>query len=232
MAKKRVGIRNGALVTPSSGIITDGLVLNLDAGNILSYPGTGTDWFDLTGNNNGTLINGPTFDSGNGGSISFDGVNDYVITNTTRTDFTTTNQISIGMWFKINTFTLTRGLFQFASGLTSGLPWILVRTTISNQLTYYFSGNAYRVTHTINPTSIQYINLTYDGTTWRVYLNGVLQGSYVGFIGNNNGNNLYIGNGYAGYLDMNCYNFHVYDKGLTESEVLQNYNATKGRFGL
>ena len=219
--------------TPSTpSIITDGLVLNLDAGDTSSYPGTGTDWFDLTGNNNGTLINGPTFDSGNGGSISFDGVNDYVITNTTRTDFTTTNQISIGMWFKINTFTNVRGLFQFASGLTSGLPWILVRTQNGNQLTYYFSGNAYRVTHTINPTSIQYINLTYDGTTWKVYLNGVLQGSYVGDIGGYNGNNLYIGNGYAGYLDMNCYNFHVYDKSLTDSEVLQNYNATKDRFGL
>ena len=217
--------------TPSNtDFITDGLVLNLDAGDTSSYPGTGTDWFDLTGNNDGTLINGPTFDSANGGSILFDGVNDYVITDTTKTDFTTTNQITIGTWFKINTFTNVRGLFQFANGLTNGNPWILVRTN-GGGLTYYVN-KTYIGTHSINTTGIQYINLTYDGTTWRVYLNGVLQGLTVCGIGTNGGNNLYIGNGYAGYLNMNYYNFHVYDKALTDSEVLQNYNATKDRFGL
>lgn len=60
-------------------IITDGLVFCLDAANSKSYPGTGTAWTDLSGNdNNGTLTNGPTFDSSNGGSIVFDGVNDQV----------------------------------------------------------------------------------------------------------------------------------------------------------
>lgn len=59
--------------------VTNGLVLALDAGNKLSYPGSGTVWKDLSGNNNnGTLTNGPTFDSNNGGSIVFDGTNDYV----------------------------------------------------------------------------------------------------------------------------------------------------------
>ena len=60
-------------------IITDGLVLALDAGNTKSYPGSGTVWTDLSGNNNtGTLTNGPTFNAANGGSIVFDGTNDYV----------------------------------------------------------------------------------------------------------------------------------------------------------
>ena len=60
-------------------ISTDGLVLCLDAANTKSYPGSGTVWSDLSrGGNNGTLTNGPTFNSGNGGSIVFDGVNDYV----------------------------------------------------------------------------------------------------------------------------------------------------------
>jgi len=60
-------------------IVTDGLVLALDAGNTKSYPGSGTTWTDLSGNGNtGTLTNGPTFDSANGGSIVFDGTNDYV----------------------------------------------------------------------------------------------------------------------------------------------------------
>ena len=60
-------------------IVTDGLVLCLDAGNRKSYPGSGTSWVDMSGNNNtGTLTNGPTFGGGNGGSIVFDGVNDFV----------------------------------------------------------------------------------------------------------------------------------------------------------
>ena len=60
-------------------IVTDGLVLCLDAANKKSYSGSGTTWTDRSGNgNNGTLVNGPTFDSGNGGSIDFDGVDDNV----------------------------------------------------------------------------------------------------------------------------------------------------------
>ena len=60
-------------------IVTDGLVLCLDAANPKSYPGSGTTWTDLSGNgNNGTLVNGVGYNSDNGGSLSFDGVNDYV----------------------------------------------------------------------------------------------------------------------------------------------------------
>ena len=59
--------------------VTSGLILNLDASNANSYPGSGTTWYDLSGNNkNGTLTNGPTFSAANGGCIVFDGVNDYV----------------------------------------------------------------------------------------------------------------------------------------------------------
>ena len=59
-------------------IIEDGLVLCLDAANINSYPKSGTTWSDLKGSNDGTLTNGPTFSSANGGCIVFDGSNDYV----------------------------------------------------------------------------------------------------------------------------------------------------------
>ena len=59
-------------------IVTDGLVFYVDAGNSNSYPGSGTTWSDLIGSNDGALTNGPTFDSANGGSIVFDGTNDYV----------------------------------------------------------------------------------------------------------------------------------------------------------
>ena len=66
------------MLTHSPRIITDGLVLCLDAANRQSYPGSGTVWTDLAGSNNGTLTNGPTFSSANGGSIVFDGVDDFI----------------------------------------------------------------------------------------------------------------------------------------------------------
>ena len=66
-------------VAYNSRIVTDGLALCLDAANSKSYPGSGSTWTDLSGNgNNATLTNGPTYSSANGGSIVFDGVNDYV----------------------------------------------------------------------------------------------------------------------------------------------------------
>jgi hypothetical protein len=62
------------------GIVTNGLVLDLDAAKVASYPGTGTTWYDISGNNNnGTLTNGPTFSGiGKQAAIVFDGVDDYV----------------------------------------------------------------------------------------------------------------------------------------------------------
>ena len=82
-------------------IITDGLVLVLDAANQKSYPGSGTTWSDLSGNgNNGTLINGPTFDSGNLGSISFDGVNDYINCGNGTSINVGMGSITISVWYK------------------------------------------------------------------------------------------------------------------------------------
>ena len=70
-----LGVKDYKMLTHSPRIITDGLVLCLDAANKQSYPGSGTVWTDLAGSNNGTLTNGPTFSSANGGSIVFDACN-------------------------------------------------------------------------------------------------------------------------------------------------------------
>ena len=73
----QVGWHSGVAAAPT--IVTNGLILNLDASNTSSYPGTGTVWTDLSGqNNNGTLVNGVGYSSVNGGTLTFDGVNDYV----------------------------------------------------------------------------------------------------------------------------------------------------------
>jgi hypothetical protein len=79
----------------SGKIVTSGLVLALDAADKNSYPGSGTTWTDLSGNgNNGTLVNGPTFSSANGGSIVFDGVDDYVTCGTNSSTLVSSMTIS------------------------------------------------------------------------------------------------------------------------------------------
>jgi hypothetical protein len=101
-------------VNYSPKIITDGLVLYLDAANTRSYPGSGTVWSDLSrGGNNGTLRNGPTFNSGNGGSIVFDGVNDYAsFPNNTNLD---NQKITMENWV-YPTITLSQQGFIFEKG--------------------------------------------------------------------------------------------------------------------
>ena len=86
--------------TGASPIVTDGLVFAVDAANYKSYQGSGTTWTDLASSNNGTLTNGPTFDSGNGGSIDFDGSNDYIDFG----DFDNTqvsSAITLSIWYPI-----------------------------------------------------------------------------------------------------------------------------------
>jgi hypothetical protein len=121
-------------------IVTDGLVLCLDAANKRSYPGAGTTWIDLTANkNNGTLVNGPTFDSANGGSIVFDGTND-------RVDCGATNAIignnpaavSLITWFKTDNNTQS---FYLASLKRRSTFSTLLSITINQQPNNVFAAN-------------------------------------------------------------------------------------------
>jgi hypothetical protein len=216
-------------------IVTDGLVLNLDAGNPLSYPGTGTTWTDLTTNgNNGTLINGPTFDSANGGSIVFDGTNDYVNCGNASNLQITVGTISV--WVK----TTTPGS-GYRGIITKQFSWGLF---VQDDILITFDwGN-------VNGTRSTGINIS-DGT-WKnvvmtftqtigapsnnaiVYLNGnpVLT-TTIKY--SNNTINVELGRGGSSteqVLNGNISQALIYNKVLTPQEVLQNFNATKGRYGL
>lgn len=220
------------------GIVQDGLILNLDAGNTSSYPGTGTVWTDLTGNgNNGTLINGPTFDSGNGGSIVFDGVNDYAscgnssgLQTTVGSAFTWVNTTTPGSSYRsIIAKQFAWGLFTYEGVL----------------ITYDWSGPGIRSTDiNIADGTWKSVAMTFTEITGTplnnaiLYLNGspvlttTIKLSTFGNV------NLEIGRGgsYAAGLSQllngRISNSQVYNRVLTPAEVLQNYNATKGRFGL
>ncbi len=102
-------------------VVDSSLQLWLDAGQTSSYSGTGTTWTDLSGNSRtGTLTSGPTYSSANGGSIVFDGTNDYVeLINDSRTQFTNKSQATIEAWVNASSFSGTGNRFiysQFFSG--------------------------------------------------------------------------------------------------------------------
>jgi hypothetical protein len=222
-------------------IVTNGLTLYLDAANPKSYPGSGTTWSDLSGNgNNGTLTNGPTFDSGNGGSIAFDGSNDYVSETTGLSDSFWQGNWTACFWVNFDTLNTTTGssdktLLQHGTSTTrSGLHLTQRNSRIHFGLyaddlqatTVLSTGNWYNVVFTLNNSTFVKQN----------YLNGTLDNSHTGggaYIGSGNNSRiagvvLSFGLHFDGYMS-NC---SFYNRVLTASEIQQNYNATKGRFGL
>ena len=243
----KVGVRTQAGGGGNS-IVTNGLILNLDAGNASSYPGTGTAWTDLspTGNN-GTLTNGVGYTSANGGALTFDGVNDYVNCGNSST-FNQTNALTLSTWVKINSFASTNTLI--------GKQWCNV-----GQYSYYFyintqgklvfdaansgscSGNftIYTSTDSLSTNTWYNVVLSFSNTSIKMYINGqLISGSLSGV-----NTNLLISNSpvllgtyrnlsgtYGAILNGSMGSTLIYNTTLPSSDVLQNFNATKTRFGL
>jgi hypothetical protein len=213
-------------------IVRSGLVLYLDAANRKSYRGTGNNWLDLSGNNyTGALTNGPTFSNSNGGSIVFDGTNDCVVVNNNASILSSTAYTKIA-WFYPTSFVTGNNI---VSGGNSGQHAFWLQTT--NRLYAGHNGNW----STVASTSTLSLNTWYCGavtfntsTGWVLYLNGIQENtsaSTTTFTGNgeilvgafSTGANVFTGR---------IANVSVYNKVLSASEVLQNFNATKTRFGL
>lgn len=237
-AQRTMFSSNNNYVAPPPGMVTTGLKLYLDAANLTSYPGSGSTWSDLSGNNNhATLYNGPTFNAGNGGSIYTDGTNDYAVSSYIGSP---TDSLTYAAWFKNDNtfepkFVLTRGRdgggntwSLFLHITTAGKAGASVVTLPSNNQ----SG--------VNGTSTLAINKWYyvtavwkAGQSIKIYVNGVLEGtasvtesilrtSTSGFgIGSVNTSN--FTSGYTAVVQ-------VYNKALSNAEILQNYNAHRYRF--
>ena len=212
-------------------IVSSGLVLCLDAANKLSYPGTGTTWTDLSGNNNnGTLTNGPTFSAGNQGSIVFDGVDDY---GTMSNDITSgTNDFAISTWLYSTESSNNRYILDFGNNggsLISYTGCYRYYNQTTGTGTLYSDGISYVVNSWYNIVISRISSITY------LYSNGISirNASDTGNIGSW-GTTLSIGRWGGGslYYQGRISNILIYkNKGLTFNEVLQNYNATKTRFG-
>lgn len=215
-------------------ISTDGLVLYLDAANTKSYPGSGTVWSDLSrGGNNGTLTNGPTFNSTNGGSIVFDGVDDYVIRDSTSFSLNANSGATMGCWVKVsNGETQAILLSHHQLNVNNGF-----RLQVYDGLLNYTLGGVadYSTSINISDNQWKYIVASSIGSTSLVYINGVLRSTILisSMIGVPN--SYMIGKlGFANtyYLSGSVSQTQIYNRALSATEVLQNYNATKSRFGL
>jgi hypothetical protein len=232
-------------------IITTGLALHWDAGQRRSYPTSGTTWSDISGNNkNGTITNGPTFNSSNGGSIAFDGLNDYVSIGVgSGVNQLGTGNFTITGWFRRpNTGIFAGNIIgdYYTGGVETNGEWQVLAGSNNNTgtTTIYvyragFSGWVY-LNQTTGFATDTWVNfaLSRIGSTITLYANGGAVGSTVtdsGTWGTATGN-LNVGidgdnasEGFNGRLAT----IMVYKgKGLTSTEVLQNYNALKSRFGL
>jgi hypothetical protein len=236
----------GAYAGPE--IVEDGLVLALDAANPKSYPGSGTTWTDLSGNGNtGTLTNGPTYSSANGGSIVFDGVDDGVnLPN--KSDFyliPNQNQTNCG-WFNTNNTNTSTIIYD-------------ARNSVGSTVGYFIgvqSGGLLRAWfyYTFNDASSLQINTAISAGIWyhyavvfdrnglmSLYLNGILKSSVniSSFSANDYSINTnptigiksYSGSGISPFSG-NIAQVSIYNRALTPQEIQQNFNATRSRYGI
>jgi hypothetical protein len=214
-------------------IVTDGLVLCLDAANTKSYVSGSTAWNDLSrGGNNGTLINGPTFNSDNGGSIVLDGVDDYVSRPNFIGNLTT---FSVSHFIYLNGTQNTRTIFSNYGSNNNG--WVTgIRDDQNNIFKFYLGNGVHLYSNTVlNNLTWYHAVVTYDNGSPKIYINGNLDASSsatltlaFSYLGNDIGR---LGDGRQ-YFNGRISNVTIYNRALSAQEVLQNYNATKTRYGL
>jgi hypothetical protein len=235
-------------------IVTNGLVLYLDAANNRSIVSGSTTWFDLSRNGNtGSLINGPTYSSANGGVLSFDGSNDYISFGSTTVGSINSSIFSFGAWFYFNGVSQNKSIM----GKRNDAPYNQYNMAISNDA--QTGGNGTKCAVFLNPdgnnNSALYTAFNYNlpaagwyhaicvvnSTTQQLYVNGalVLSGTknYSGLTFNITGDPLYVAainslDAPAGFFSSNIASVFLYSIALSEKQIRQNYHATKGRYGL
>jgi hypothetical protein len=215
----------------SGPIVTDGLFLAQDAGNLVSYPRTGTTLYDLTSNGFlGALTNGVGFSTEVGGALTFDGVNDYVVTNVSTPNITSK---TLEVWVRLNDVSQQGGgaiNLQYDGG--SIFDAIVYNET--GQGWGFGSEGFYRTAWSgvIETSTAQWIHMvaTYQNNNFRMYRNGILILTTTSFttLNYNTDSESLLGlrhNG-ATHLNASIAVGRIYSRALTQSEVLQNYNAS------
>lgn len=230
-------ISGGVTIGDALAIATTGLVLSLDAGSPASYPGTGTTWTDLSGSlNTGTLYNGPTYSSANGGYLDFDGIDDYAGgANSVSTDLT--GDMSCEVWFKLDAVA-GDWVRPLGKGDSTNRTFGLWYNTTNGGFLYqrYGSGTSFGAQLATLPTVGQWYQMvgTSTGSSHVLYINGVsvATASMAGpWFSSTEGYRV---------AAATFHTFHngplsiarLYNRGLTATEVAQNFNVVRGRYGL
>ena len=229
----------------NANIVTDGLVLCLDAANPRSYPLSGTSWNDLSGNgNHGTLINGPTFNSANAGALVFDGSNDYGETGQSNNFLLGTDDFTIEAFVLLNTLNSSTTILRTDSGngyngvlfghqtkldcyiTSNGTSWNVVSAQ-----SFVASGALSNTWYHLVLTRIgnNFSGYTNGSIAWTVNATGtpsIYQSSSIVRFGAANSNGAYPMNGRIS-------NIRIYrNKALNIEQIRQNFNATRGRYGI
>ena len=218
------------------------IVLYLDAANTNSYPGTGTTWTDLSGqSNNGTLINGPTYNSGNGGSLVFDGSNDYVSETSALSDSFFQGNWTISLWVNFDSLNTTNSsndkilIHHGSSAINKGLHLVQRNSRIH----FGLYGNDIQGSATLSTGIWYHVTYTLNNTTFlkQIFINGSLDSSGTGNGGayTGTGSNTRIGGKvltFGQYFDGKMSSVIAYSEVLTSSEIANNFDAFKGRYGL
>ena len=208
----------------TKGIVQSGLVLNLDAGVSSSYSGSGTTWTNLIGGgNNGTLEGGAGYSSANGGSIVFDGTDDYV---NCGTPSISVGKITVNAWIKMNAGSIIQHIVD--SQFTS---WHLA--ILNSNRPYFFNGSTFHTNATLLTVGQWFMLTGVQGTTLDIYINGVLGQSIASNV-NVTTYNVNLGRYQGGSrpFNGNIAQTQIYNRALSAAEVQQNFIATKGRYGI
>ena len=232
-------------------IVSDGLVLCLDAANPRSYPDGGNIWYDLSGNGNNGTLNGPTFSNDNSGFLVFDGTDDYVnCGNSLNFD----NSFSIGCWMKADSGTnsiYTKGLVSKYSTFGNYRQYLLGFNEENSYVNFGFSTNGAgggatgNLVSSSNGSIIR--NIWYNilgvfnsGSSVKIFINGELSSSLnTVSISHYNSNVKPLEIGASEAFDSGVREFNgniskviMYNRALSANEVRQNFNATRNRYGI
>jgi hypothetical protein len=236
------GVRSSGNGSYSTPIITSGLVMHLDAGNLNSYSGTGTTWTDLSGiGNNGSLINGVGYNSSNLGLLVFDGSNDYVaVTNsaTIRPSTELTVECVIRPFSTPSSWSQLIGYGQAAYTSGNYLLFLETATTTCRALARV-NNTEYRCNTNYTAPLNQFTCITFTmktGDAIRSYFNGVanITASLPAgtFTYNGTTSDYQIGSPGGSWFPGNIGFMRLYNRALSVEEVTQNFNTIKYRFGL
>jgi hypothetical protein len=220
----------------SNPIFTDGLVLYYDAGNVVSYQGSGTIVADLSGNkNDGVLTNGPTFTSvGSSSYFTLDGTNDF-IASTVNTALFSTNATMV-IWLKNDEATASSTTYTGFMGYGNGTandhyPWV-------DGFGYFSTFRFGRIgpitlSPTVTRSNIHMVSVTSDSSDWKLYQNAVLQHK------TSSQSSVQMSNTRIGYSLEQTYNykgrvysFMLYNRVLSPSELNHIYQSNRGRYGV